>query len=96
MNKKNIIVLVLAAIIYLSGLAIGGYAKGEARRINSQAGFFGQRYTFNPPYANAMEARIGIMMRVPSFTTPIAIVMGIGGALWLIVSVQQKKNNAEN
>lgn len=85
MDKRSIAVLVVAAMLYLGGLTVGLMGKGEAERINYPQ----QRYTFSPPYVDATEARVARMIRVPSVTTPLGLVAGAGGALWLVVSVLQ-------
>lgn len=88
MDKRSIAVLIVGAVLYLGGLTIGWMGKAEAERINGSRNLF-SRYTFSPPYANATEARVGRMIRVPSVTTPLGLVVGAGGALWLVVSVLQ-------
>jgi hypothetical protein len=79
MDKRSIVVLVIAAIIILGGYILGEAAKGQ----------MSFRYSYRPPYANAEEARIGHMWAVSRYSLPIGLVVGTGGALWLVVSTIQ-------
>jgi len=83
MDKRIIIVLVVAAFIIIGGLILGEYAKSQMS--------FG--YTYRPPYSNAKEAEIGNMLMVSRFSMPVGIVVGVAGGLWLIVSVMQNKKD---
>jgi len=83
MDKRSIIVLIIAALIIIGGFVLGDIAKGQMQ--------FG--YTYRPPYANGHEASVGNMLMVSRFSMPVGIIIGIAGSLWLIVSAVQKKDN---
>ncbi len=88
MDKKSIALLVVAAGLYLGGIALSHLGGGQAARAYDERGYM---YDFIPPYDNSEERRLAYMRIATSYTTPLAVVVGAAGALWLIVSVLQGK-----
>ena len=77
MDKRSIVVLMIAAAIFL-----GGYMVGEVARIDHS------KYQV---WTSVESQRWQRMWLVERCSRPVGIVVGAGGALWLITSTLQSR-----
>ncbi|MBM3237564.1 hypothetical protein FJZ31_14840 [Candidatus Poribacteria bacterium] len=84
MDRRSLVVLVIAAIIFIGSFVLDEYA-------DYKKGELGGWYTFTPPYSNEREAEIAYLMKAAKWSRMLAIVAGVAGGFWLVISVQQKK-----
>lgn len=81
--KKAIYVLIVGAIMFISGYAMKENAKDSMTF----------HYTYRPPYANSEEARVATQLNTAEYLKIGGIIVAIAGGLWLIVfAIQEKKN----
>jgi len=87
MNKGGIVLIVIAAVIFIIGFALGEYALDK---MNSTY------YGWAPPFGDReYDAKIDRIYMISRYSKPISIVLGVAGGLWLIVSALQSKKKED-
>jgi uncharacterized membrane protein YuzA (DUF378 family) len=100
MDKRSIVVLVIAGALYLGSLGLYEVANSiendqKYRDVSQQKFWMGFRSENEREYYNAETTKINYSRQGAKWSERLAILMGIAGSLWLIVSVIQKKKKEE-